>query len=190
MDTDEHALKEARSSFPDITFKNLAGNLSRILSGNDKFDVILCSADLDTFPLQSSLPLLMTHLKTRGTLIARIRVSQSEHDAASNDADKLFSGYVYKGMGESNYKSRDGAPLQIFHVKNRLPYAVLLMGESGSGKSTVTKFLIPGLHVIHGDEVMRELADLEPGTLDNAYNYLSRLCLRPENAIAVKTTQL
>lgn len=157
----------------------------RILAGNDKFDVILWSADSDTFPLQSSLSLLMAHLKPEGTLIARIRVSPTEHDEATIEAEKLFSGYVYKGMGESNLKYRDGAPLQIFHVKNRVPFAVLLMGSSGSGKSTVAKFLFPGLHVIHGDEVMRELADLEPGTLDNAYNYLSRLCLGPENGMTV-----
>lgn len=177
LDKNEDNLAIAKSRFPYCIFLNHSVNLAKIIASEEKFDVILCSTSSDELQLEAHLPLLMKCLNQNGTLIAK--------SAFSTSPDKLFADYVYKSMSESVFRSKDQTPLCIYHVKNRLPYAVLLMGKSGSGKSTATRQLFPGLSVIRGDEVMRELADLDPHSLDGKFNYLGQICSGPDNKLTV-----
>lgn len=177
LDNDEGKLAIAKSRFPYCTFLNHSVNLAKIITSEEKLDVILCSTSSDEIQLEACLLLLMKCLNPNGILIAKT--------AFNTSPDKLFAGYVYKGMSESVFTYKDHTPLRIYHVKNRLPYAVLLTGKSGSGKSTATRHLFPDLPVIRGDDVMRELADLDPHSLDGKFNYLGQICSGPDNKLTV-----
>lgn len=177
LDKSDKELDIAKSHFPSCTFLNISNNLAKIIASQETFDLILCSMCSEELQYDTLLPLLMKHLNSNGTLIAKIPENILP--------DKLLTNYAYKGMSERVYKFNEYSPLRIYHIKNRLPYAILLMGHSGSGKSTVARYLFPGLPVISGDDVMREIANLEPHSLDGKFNYLNLICSGPNNRLTI-----
>lgn len=199
VDADARCLAKARERFPGCAFTTPAGNLARLLTREGGFDVILCSELPASLDVASFLPLLMSGLKRKGTLLLRLPMTGRQgaegltlfqaacRSPGSQPADPAVAGalepYVYKDMGESVFPAQDGAPTHILHVKNKAPYAILLMGDSGSGKTTVAKRLFAGLPVIHGDTLLTHIAELPPGSLKQSHPLLDEICAGPQNAL-------
>lgn len=192
VDADEQALAQARARFPHCRFSGLAGNLAKVLTRRGVFDVILCSSLPPSVDVAAILPLLMAALARKGTLVLKTAVKETPGPAARTLAEAAYrtgaqlpaeSGlaaalepYVYKDMGESVFTDARGRKKHILHVRNRAPYAILLMGDSASGKSTVARKLFAGLPVIHGDPLLTQIAALPPGSLAESYPLLDDLC--------------
>lgn len=200
VDADEKALAQARARFPHCPFSGLAGNLAKILTRRGAFDVILCSSLPSSMEVAAILPLLMAALARKGTLVLKTAVEEIAGAPAVTLADAAYrtgaqlpaepglaaalEAYVYKDMGESVFPDAKGRKKHILHVRNRAPYAVLLMGDSASGKSTVARKLFAGLPVIHGDPLLAQLVALPPGSLAESYPLLDALCSGGQSAMS------
>lgn len=179
LDNDETALEKARIAFPACKFARFSGNFARILSQKDGFDVILCSALPAGMTINNLLPLMLKKLNRSGTIILK---APKNYFSVMTDCEVAF---VYKDMGESISDSTDGVLMHVFHIKNKEPYAILLMGESGSGKTTIARTLFPDLPIISGDDLMRKLANLPEGSLASKYPYLNDICNGGKNNLTV-----
>lgn len=192
MDADEKALARARARFPHCPFSGLAGNLAKVLSRRGAFDVILCSSLPPSVDVAALLPPLMAALARKGTLILSTAMEEAALPAARTLVEAAYrtgtrlpaepglaaalEAYVYKDMGESVFTDARGRKKHILHVRNRAPYAVLLMGDSASGKSTVARKVFAGFPVIHGDSLLTQIAALPPGSLGESYPLLDAVC--------------
>lgn len=173
LDSSEDKLEIARSMFPFCTFRRWTGNFAKIISEKAGFDIILCTELLSYDNLRSLLPVLMHKLKRDGTLVAKF---------VKNEIETFPWHYIYRDMGACD-EAKDS--VHIYHVSHRAPYAILLMGESGSGKTTAAKHLFSGIHVIHGDSLMRDLAGIQPGSLKESYPYLNDICFGDKDRMSV-----
>lgn len=192
VDADEKALAQARARFPHCPFSGLAGNLAKVLTRRGAYDVILCSSLPPSVDVAAILPLLMAALARKGTLVLKTAMEDGAGAPAGTLAEAAYrtgaqipaepgladalDAYVYKDMGESVFTDARGRRKHILHVRNRAPYAILLMGDSASGKSTVARKLFAGLPVIHGDPLLAQIAALPPGSLRESYPLLDEIC--------------
>ncbi|MDE7241407.1 class I SAM-dependent methyltransferase, partial [Desulfovibrio sp.] len=143
VDVDENALAAARARFPQCSFSGFAGNLARILARRGGFDVILCSSLPPGMDVAAVLPLLMSGLARKGTLVLKTAMAEAagpgtlveaaHHPQAMLPAEpglaSALEAYVYKDMGESVFPDAHGGKKHILHVRNKSPYAILLMGD-------------------------------------------------------------
>lgn len=201
LDAEEKGLARARARFPHCSFRPVAGNLAKVLAGDAGFDVILCSSVPASLEMASFLPLLMAALKPRGTLILKVAMTEQKIGEGTSLARGAYAplaplpvesgmaaaldAYVFKDMGESVFTGTHGGKTHILHVRNRSPYAILLMGDSGSGKTTVARKLFAGVPVIHGDTLLRQIAELPPGTLRESHPQLNDICAGRQNTLSV-----
>lgn len=179
LDNDETALEKARIAFPACKFAKFSGNFAKIISQKDSFDVILCSSLPKGMIIKNLLPLLLNNLNRSGTIILK---APENYFSEMSDCEVIF---VYKDMGQSFSDTTHTGSVHIFHIKHRDPYAILLMGESGSGKTTVAKNLFSALPVISGDDLMRQLANLPEGALADQYPYLNNICNGGKNKLTI-----
>lgn len=200
VDAEEKALAEARARFPQCSFSGFAGSLGRILARQGGFDVILCSSLPPGVDAAAFLPLFMAGLARRGTLILKTDMEEAGpaprtlaeaafHPEATRPAEpglaSALDAYVYKDMGQSVFTDAQGGKKHILHVRNRSPYAILLMGDSASGKSTVARKLFAGFPVIHGDSLLTRIAALAPGSLRESFPLLDEICTGGQVAMSV-----
>ena len=170
LDNDETALEKARIAFPACKFARFFENFAKILSQKDGFDVILCSVLPAGMAINNLLPLLLKKLNRFGTIILK---ASENYFSVMADCEVL---YVYKDRGESISDSNNGEVMHVFHIKNKYPYAILFMGESASGKTTIARTLFPDLPIISGDDLMRHLANMPKDSLASQYPYLNDIC--------------
>lgn len=190
VDCNESFLKQARMKFPQCDFRN--GNwedLGSVLKPEEKFDVILCASALHYASDQpAAVAGFMERLKPGGTLVLEIGLAQPA-DGTAQDGwlrvkrsidERLFPDqrglaamlkpFVYKHMGRSVPQAGDPIGREVFHVRHKKPYALLLMDDPGSGKSTLADMAFGKLPIIKGDVIIstnaRELSQL----LDEPYN--------------------
>lgn len=171
VDNDPVAIARARSRFPACAFVESDWN-EFLESCAEKFDVILCAAGLrHAENPRAFLAALMRLLAAGGVLILQTALLENAKPGQCEPGEdgrfrlsarpglfghmawleKLLEPYVYKHMGPCPEPC--GAPLagHVFHVRNPLPCAILLMGAPGSGKSSTARKLFPHLPVVNGD---------------------------------------
>lgn len=151
---------------------------AQILPPDARFDVILCASALHYAADQPALlAAMMGRLARDGLLVLEMGVATPETCpeaiAAPGEADpgwvmarrsideRLFptwpglramlAPYAWKHMGPSVAQAGDPLPREVFHVRQAQPFAALLMGEPGSGKSTAARRLFPGVRLVSGD---------------------------------------
>lgn len=201
LDDNEDAIGKARQSFPECRFEVIeSGRLEK--TGADKYDVIVCSLKIPYLnEPKTVLSEAMAKLNREGTLALEVditddeallkrisglkRVDRRHFPLSWLELHEMLSPYAFKYMSEESAGSNDSIRRLVFHVKNRKPYAILLMGPSGSGKTTAAKHILPNFPVIHGDELMLELVKMPEGALRDRFPYLNELCGREELATRI-----
>lgn len=192
LDADAQALERARERFPHCAFSGISANFAKLLVREGGFDVILCSFLPGFLDAASFLPLLMSGLTRNGTLILKLPLAEQAPPEGSTFAQaalaapgispaeprvaQALDAYVCKDMGESVFPTEDGSKKHILHIRHKAPYAILLLGEPGSGKASVARRLFAGFPVIHGDTLLTQIAALAPGSLKEKHSLLDPLC--------------
>lgn len=175
VDNDAEAIARGRRRFPNCEFME-SGWDEFLHNCKEKFDVILCAAALRHVENpRAFMAGLMRLLGAGGVLILQTAVLENAHGQCEPDREgrfrltampgaglfgdmpwleKLLEPYAYKHMGPCTEAC--GAPLagHVFHVRNPLPCAILLMGAPGSGKSSTARKLFPHLPIINGDMLL------------------------------------
>lgn len=190
IDNNENFLNAARGRFPQCDFRN--GNweqLDDVLEPGEQFDVILCASALHYAVDQpAAVARFMDRLKPRGVLVLEIGVIQNSVPTATNGwhsvkrsiDERLFADwtgiaamlgqYAYKHMGGSVAQAGDPIGREVFHVRRKLPFAVLIMGEPATGKSTLARDLFRHLPVISGDVIIDSNSEILAQLLQESYS--------------------
>lgn len=150
------------------------------LRADARFDVVLCASALHYAADQPALvAAMMARLRPGGLLVLELGVGTPEICAEdrqesgapdsgwvtvrrSIDARRfptwagvtaMLAPYAWKHMGPGVPQIGDPVPREVFHVRPARPFAVLLLGAPGSGKSTAARRLFPGARLISGDRL-------------------------------------
>lgn len=151
------------------------------LGADRRFDVILCASALHYAADQPALVAsMMSRLQPGGVLILEIGVASPEICADAGQetgpdgsagsgwvsvrrsidtrrfptwagVSAMLAPYAWKHMGPGVSQIGDPVRREVVHVRPTRPFAVLLMGAPGSGKSTAARRLFPGVRVVSGD---------------------------------------
>lgn len=177
VDRESVFIERARKHFPQCAFETADWTeFFLALPPNKKFDVILCASALHYADDQEKLfSAMMDRLTPKGVLVLEIGVvaaGASEITASPREGwaevariqdkkvfptqsglEKMFFPYVWKYMGPGVPQKGDPVPRRVYHVKKPMPCAILMLGESGSGKTTIAKRLFPNIRLISGDNL-------------------------------------
>ncbi|MBD5646881.1 MAG: methyltransferase domain-containing protein [Desulfovibrio sp.] len=151
------------------------------LKPDARFDVILCASALQYAADQPALVAAMVgRLAAGGLLVLEMGVAGPENRADGTEETgpggepgsgwltvrrsidsrrfptwagvrAMLAPYAWKHMGPSVSQPGDPVGREVFHVRRARPFAVLLLGAPGSGKSTAARRLFPGVRLISGD---------------------------------------
>lgn len=171
LDRSAKAIKRASVRFPDIEF--LRRSWDALPDG--KFDVVtLLSAIHYADDQEALVHRLMEHVSAKGVLVLELGIAAGGKDTwvkvERSIDERLFptrvklgsmlQRYAWKVMGHSVMQAGDPVQRYVVHVRHKRPYAYLLLGEPGSGKSTVVRHLFARLKmpVVSGDGIYRKLS--------------------------------
>jgi SAM-dependent methyltransferase len=158
IDRSEDFIQRARLRFPEIKF--LHGSWWDL--PDEQFDVILFLSAIHYEPEQKKLlDLLSTRLKPEGTLVLECGAVADDHRAPSWQAIErhdglkryptfahlrrgLLSKFAVRVIGQSVPQRGDPIPRVVLHCTPRRPVALLIHGDSMSGKSTLAELLRMG----------------------------------------------
>ncbi len=175
VDNQAEYIALARQRFPACNF--IQADWVDFLYENDKkYDVILCASAIHYAQDQEKLlEAMMRALAPAGLLVLEIGIADSSMPDAGpgplagwlkcrrgiderlfptlQGIEKMLAPYAWKYVGESIPQAGDPVPRFIFHIRKRLPYAILVMGEPGTGKSTAARHVFDNFQVIGGDAI-------------------------------------
>lgn len=141
-----------------------------------RFDVILLASSLHYASDQEALiHRLMDKLEDDGTLVLELGIVSrggSEWVEVKRGIDsrlfptmarlrEILEPYAWKHIGPSVQQAGDPVARHVVHVRRRRPYAILLLTEPASGKSSLARFVFgrsSGPKVISGDHVLAQIA--------------------------------
>lgn len=183
VDNNEYFIKKARERFPQCQFvqKDWLAYLSET---DKKFDVILCASALHYAPDQGALvDAMVARLARDGVLLLEIGIApETSPDIIAGEREgwvkckrdideRLFATwqgvkdmlepYAWKYLGESVMQKGDSVPRHVFHVQKAKPCAILLCGDSASGKSTTARKIFGSLPSINGDLIWSTVLNME-----------------------------
>ncbi len=179
-----------------------------MLGHQASFDVILCSSAIHYAKDQPALVKeLVDRLNENGVLVLEIGVL-NEAQAASPESEQIKDGwhlmrrsidarlfptmrgvmmmlapYAYKNMGKSVPQIGDPVERHVFHISRRRPSAILLLGNPGSGKTTLAALLGGKAILLRGDDIIANILthrELYPKLTEAAGEYD---CIRLDRAI-------
>lgn len=183
VDNNEEFVRRARNRFPQCQF--IQTDWMNYLKETDKkFDVILCASALHYALDQEALVVAMVDcLAPNGFLILELGIAAENSPEViktektgwvkcNRDLDKrlfatwqgleqMLKPYAWKFVGESIIQKGDPVPRYVFHVQRPQPYAILLCGNSASGKTTVARRLLKNLKRVDGDMMWSKAVNME-----------------------------
>lgn len=194
IDKDKNAIELAKARFPYCEFRHGDWeNLGDILAPGEKFDVILMASALYYSVDQAkTLNMLMDRLTSDGVLILETGIVENPAEVEctvcapgwyevrrSIDSRKftdwkgvesLLENFAYKHAGKSVSQIGDPLPRHVFHIQKLKPTAILITGDSASGKSTLARLLSKAVKVLKGDEIVWKI-----GAQPQAYGKLGEM---------------
>lgn len=173
-------IEVARANFPAATFH--AGNWDVLPEG--EFDVVILLSALHYAEDQTQLiERLMSKVARNGLLVLEVGVApgvSAEWVATKRAIDtrlfptmaqmqKLLERYTYRLIGRSVNQAGDPNPRFVFHVWHRKPVILACLGDSGVGKSDLTRLVASrsggGVQTLHIDDRLIDFA-AEHGLMD------------------------
>ncbi|MCC4801066.1 hypothetical protein [Enterovibrio norvegicus] len=144
-------------------------DVSRAFDGS-MFDVIhlsrlfTCNEELVT-----ELNQCMENLSKNGVLVLSLLVREGSPQKTALDHGYipafaelvgLFGGHAWKLIGKTaDQENRDNVKRMVFHLRHSKSMVFLLIGNPGSGKSTITKRFFGQIKSVHGDMNYRAMFD-------------------------------
>lgn len=150
IDKDTSFIRQAKQLFPQCHFRCMDWNNL----DDTKFDVILFISAIHYADDQKGmLDFLMSRLNKNGILILEIGVVNSNENnfvkiKRSIDSRnfptriklmEMLKDYAYKEIGKSVRQQGDPVDRYVYHIYNKIPYAILLMDKHYSGKTLLSK---------------------------------------------------
>lgn len=182
LDRDGRALAKARAKFPQCAFiENAWEDPDAALDRYSEFDVILYISPAYSAAGQPHIVRqLVSRLAPDGTLVLETgiipaapdfpaqEVSDGWHRVQGDPGDRLFPSWAgikamlafcaYKYIGPGTRHTGDPVPRHVFHIRRRLPLAILLMGAPGSGKTSIAARIAGEMPIISGDSLLCQMA--------------------------------
>ncbi len=141
---------------------------------SEQFDIVLCLSALHYAENQEALiDTLMQRVTSSGVLVLELGIAPGDKDvfeAVQRSIDvryfptqkklhSMLSKYAFKRIGGSVQQAGDPIPRFVYHIRHKLPVAILLMDEHYSGKSSLAKTMFSP-HFVHvfGDNTYSEIA--------------------------------
>ena len=149
IDKNPEFIAQAKNFFPQCSFY-----CQDWQSLDGQYDIILFLSALHYAEDQKEiLDFLMSHLTPNGLLVLELGIAPGSEDqfvAVKRSIDTRFfptqtkfaamtQNYVYKCIGHSVQQAGDPIPRFVYHLRHKLPTAILLMDEHYSGKSTIAE---------------------------------------------------
>jgi ubiquinone/menaquinone biosynthesis C-methylase UbiE len=172
IDLSKQSISKAKKRFPEAEL--YVQSWSDLPTG--EFDVITMLSALHYAEDQESLiHSLMEKLTNDGVLVLEISISHKGKDewiSVERSIDtclfptklklaSVLNRYAWKIVGKS--VTQVGDPLQryVVHVRKLKPYVYLLMGEPGSGKTTLARHLFnrTSIKILSGDAIYKRISD-------------------------------
>ena len=171
VDIGPRFLATARKLFPHCTF--LCEDWENL--GDERYDVILNASAIHYAKDQKKfLDMLMDRLEPGGVLVLEIGVAPGEGNEfvkVKRSIDtrlfptraklgEMLDGYAYKLISQSVPQAGDPIPREVYHISQKLPYAILALDDPHSGKSfTIRELFKPEIRRISGDVLYYAVAD-------------------------------
>lgn len=164
VDQGRNFIETAKSLFPQCRF--LCQDWMSL--DDEKYDVILFLSAIHYAPDQeAAIDFFMRRLKPGGVLVLEIGIAPGTGDkfvevARSPDKrffptsvklGKMLGKYAPKHIGKSVSQAGDPVPRAVYHVRHKLPVAILLMDDPHSGKTTTS-------NAIFRDDIPRFSGDM------------------------------
>ena len=166
-------LREAKKWFPSCKFRY--GDWQDLGSGT--YDVILFLSALHYAEDQEKMVAqLVEHLAPDGVLVLELGIAPGEEDSfvkvqrhkdsryfpTWTKLHSMLAPYAYKLIGKSVEQAGDPLPRYVVHISRRKPLAIMLMGASCSGKSSLARSIFnKELSVISGDALLSRISSGE-----------------------------
>ena len=136
---------------------------------NARFDVIYLSRfQLSRSNFKEVITKAMKLLKEDGVLVTDLNIVDDKLLASYDDiffsrrfVSRICDSYAWKIFGKSLSGEDVNVNHRVLHVKNRKPYAFLLMEKPGSGKTTLSRFFFKAnkIPVLSGDVLYIKIAN-------------------------------
>ncbi|WP_409523315.1 methyltransferase domain-containing protein [Nitrincola sp. MINF-07-Sa-05] len=172
MDRSKEAIERASVRFPECRFLNQSWDSLP----EDEFDLILLASALHYAEDQAELiHRLMGRLAPGGTFVLEVGIASSNESEwvlvdrsidqcyfpSRSKLGEILQDYAWKIIGHSVKQQGDPVQRYVVHIKHMRPFAYLLMGTPGTGKSTIGRQLFgrADVHVVSGDGVFQQVAN-------------------------------
>lgn len=165
VDAGQEFIETARTLFPQCEFRCQ----DWMSIGDEKYDVIIFISAIHYAPdQQAMLDFLMQRLNPGGVLVLEVGIAPGGEDRfvevkRSLDSrffptlkklESMFGNYAAKRIGPGIPQAGDPLPRAVYHIRHKLPLAILVMDEPRAGKTTIsTTIFRNGIKRVSGDDI-------------------------------------
>ncbi len=138
--------------------------------------------------LEASVSDAMCQLSLNGVLAVSLLVEEKNCQTSSyedsfiptfSEVSSAFKAYAWKLVGKhDDYLQGANCQRMVFHVRHFKPMVFLLIGNPGSGKSSISNRFFKQQRVVHGDDCYKKMFDGEIKISDSLFHVI-RNCFSP-----------